>query len=196
METTSQAPLLAGDQLLTELAEGPAYKAPEARIGKLKRCSYSHLAMVELIIDHPELDQNEIAAYFGYTPQWISNILASDAFQEQLEARRNEVIDPVLKASLKERFQALARASVDVLMRKLEQPQVSDMLAVKAGELAAKALKLGEVAPPPQDSSAERLERLAHRLINLQEKRIEKDVTPQREAIPCDAGSQGYAVQG
>jgi hypothetical protein len=172
------SPLIAGDALLTELTTGPAYKAPEARIGKLKRCHYTHQAMVELIIEHPELDQNEIAAHFGYTPQWISNILASDAFQEQLEGRRNEVIDPVLKANLKERFQALARASVDVLMRKLEQPQVSDMLAVKAGELAAKALKLGESAPPPQDTSAERLERLAHRLINLQENRIEKDITP------------------
>lgn len=162
--TTAQA-LLSADQLLTELQGPPAAQTRAPTMGRLKRCSYTHDALIDLIIEHPEYTQNEIAAHFGYTPPWISNILASEAFQSKMALRREEIIDPDLKATIKERFEALVIRSLAVLQEKLALPQVSDQVAIRCAELGAKALGVGGHAPPPKpESSDDRLERLAIRL--------------------------------
>lgn len=163
--------LQAGDRLLEEL-RGPApgvTKAPT--MGNLKRCSYTHDALIDLIIEHPEYTQNQLAAHFGYTPGWISNILASDAFQIKLAARREQIVDPELKATIEERFRALAIQSLKVLQEKLSLPasQVSDNVALRAAELGAKALGIGgHAAPPQRPDPTDRLTRLAERLVGLQ----------------------------
>ena len=165
--STAQA-LVSADQLLEELQGPPAARTHAPTMGRLKRCSYTHDALIDLIIEHPEFTQNEIAAHFGYTAPWISNILASEAFQSKMALRREEIIDPDLKATIKERFEALVIRSLAVLQEKLAAPQVSDQVAIRCAELGAKALGVGGHAPPPkQESSADRLERLAARLIVL-----------------------------
>lgn len=161
--------LKAGDQLLSELVQtppAPAAKAPT--MGNLKRCSYTHDALIDLIIEHPELDQNHLAAHFGYTPGWISNILAADAFQERMALRKGEIIDPVLKATIEERFRALTIRSLEVLQQKLNAATVSDNVALRAAELGAKALGVGGHAVPKVTPATDRLEKLAERLVGLQ----------------------------
>ncbi len=180
MSSDGQA-LKAADQLLSEL-KGPPPRERAATMGTLKRVSYTHEAMIDLIITQPQLKQSEIAAHFGYTESWISSILASDAFQAKMAARREEIIDPDLKASIEERFRGLVIASLDVLRRKLAQPQVSDAVALRAAELGAKALGVGGHKPPAAPS-VDRLEILAQRLIALnpnatrQERIIDGQVT-------------------
>lgn len=161
------------DQFLGELAAGTKPPSPAPTMGALKKCSYTHDAMIELIIEGGKrpggISQKEIAAHFGYTEAWISNILASDAFQARLALRREEVIDPVLRASIKERFEALVIQSLKVLQEKLNQSSVSDNVAIRAAELGAKALGVGGHAPQkPPESSQDRLTRLAARLVTLQ----------------------------
>lgn len=171
MDTASTAQALtSGDQLLKELAGPPATLAADraATMGRLKRCSYTHDSMIDLIIEHPEYTQEQIAAHYGYTPPWISNILASEAFQSKMALRREQIIDPELKATIKERFEALVIRSLAVLQNKLAQPVVSDTVAIRCAELGAKALGVGGHAPPkPPESSEDRLERLAKRLMIL-----------------------------
>lgn len=171
MDTASTAQALtSGDQLLKELVGPPATAASEraATMGRLKRCSYTHDSMIDLIIEHPEYTQEQIAAHYGYTPPWISNILASEAFQSKMASRREQIIDPELKATIKERFEALVIRSLTVLQNKLAQPVVSDTVAIRCAELGAKALGVGGHAPPkPPESSEDRLERLAKRLMIL-----------------------------
>ena len=161
--------LQAGDQLLGELS-GTDWKRAggAATMGRLKKCSYTHDAMIALILEHPEMDQNELAAHFGYTPGWISNVLASDAFQSRMAARREEIIDPAIKATIEERFRALVIRSLDVLQAKLAAPAVSDNVALRAAELGAKALGIGGNAPPPAAPRPDRLVILAERLVHLQ----------------------------
>lgn len=158
----------AGDKLIEELISTPAPAVKAPTMGLLKRCSYTHDAMIDLIIQHPELDQNNIAAHFGYTPGWISNILASDAFQERMAARKGEIIDPVIKATVEERFRALVIKSLDVLQTKLNASVVSDTVALRAAELGAKALGIGGHAAPKPTPATDRLEKLAERLVGLQ----------------------------
>jgi hypothetical protein len=205
MNGVSAAELSAGDQLLQELIGPPAPSARAETMGRLKRVRYTHQAMIDLIIEHPEYSQNQLAAEFGFSAGWVSNVLASEAFQAAMAARREEVIDPELKATIKERFDALVRSSLDVLMKKLQQPAVSDQVAIRCAELGAKALGVGGHAAPAAkvESSADRLERLASRLEVLNGKSkgeiidIQAEVCdPQGSELPLRGGERSLSGPG
>ncbi len=132
---------------------------------QIARVRYTHEDCVDLILANPGISQNEIAARYGYSAAWISVVINSDAFQARLAARRAELIDPGLMASLNERFRALTVRSVEVLQEKLCLPssQVPDQLALQAAALGAKALGLG--LPQPQQAAPQsNLQELAERL--------------------------------
>lgn len=157
----------AGEELLSELIGRKEAAGGTA----IKKVSYTHDAMIELLILEGSkpggISQKDIAAHFGYTEGWVSQVFSSDAFQSRLAVRKEEIIDPALKASLTEKFAALARRSLEVLMNKLNQTSCSDNVALRAAELGAKALGLGGHAPVPPTPQTDRLERLAARLLSL-----------------------------
>jgi hypothetical protein len=127
--------------------------------------------MIDLVIENPAISQNELAKYFGYSPAWVSVVFTSDAFKARLAARKAEIVDPVLQASLRERLEALTTRSMEVLMDKLSKPtdQVPDGLALKALEIGSKGLGLGGNAPAQTTIvTADRVAGLAHRLMALQ----------------------------
>lgn len=176
MDGGSAAALVVGDALLAELEGKPAKTSQAATMGRLQKCSYTHDALIDLIIQNPTWTQNQFAAEFGYTAGWLSNILASDAFQVKMAVRREEIVDPQIKASMKERFAALAIQSLKVLQDKLNSTDVSATVALRAAELGAKALGLGgHAVPAPAVPQMDRLERLADRLVALN--------SPQRERV-------------
>lgn len=162
------------DDLAKECLEGrgeviplhPAqHYSPAPTMGKLQRVKYSHDAMIDLILTRPGITQTEIAATYGYTPAWVSNIIASDAFQAKLADRREQFIDPVIKASIEERLKGLVVRSIAVLNEKLDQPQVSDKVALRALELGAKGLGIGGHAP--QKPTTVNLYNLKERLLAI-----------------------------
>jgi len=163
--------------LLSEISErdeaaglpprGPAIRGPA-------QMRYSHEAMVDLIVQNPWIQQNQIATIFGRTPAWISVVMHTDAFQTLLEERRQELIDPEIRATIAERFQALVHRSMQVLQEKLSKPaeQIPDNLVLRAIEMGAKGLAVGGFAPAapvaPSAPVPNRLEALADRLLALQ----------------------------
>lgn len=154
------------DAALEELSE--EISAAE-RPGLLK-LNYSHDAMIDLIVGNPWITQRSIAARFGYTEGWVCNIISSDAFQTKLAARREEIIDPVLKESLRERAKGLVLQSINILQQHLEKPSCPPAVALRAFELGAKAVGMGGNAPPPAPAPApagDRLVILAGRLKDL-----------------------------
>jgi hypothetical protein len=137
---------------------------------------YSHEGMADMLATNPWMSQNELAIAFGRTPAWVSVIVTSDAFQALLARRKAELVDPELRLTLQERFQAMTTKSLQVLQEKLAKPadQVSDQLALRAAELGAKALGLGgNAAPPPAPNPAEYLPALAERLMRLRSGPVE-----------------------
>ncbi len=52
-----------------------------------------------------------------------SNVMASDAWQSAMAARRSEICDPVLVATVEERFKGITLLSLERLKQKLEAPQ-------------------------------------------------------------------------
>lgn len=111
----------------------------------IQKVNYSHDAMIDLIIANPGINQDELAASFGYTPGWVSQVIASDAFQSRLAARKNELVDPFVRKSLEDRFKRLVERSLEVLLAKLDKPtnSISDDLAISAAKVAAGALGYG-----------------------------------------------------
>jgi len=142
----------------------------------IQKISYTHEAMIDLLVGNPGISQGELASYFGYTPAWISTIMASDAFKEKLAARREDLIDPIIRVTMEDRFQAVVTRSLEVLQEKLEQPHtaVPDQLALQAAALGARALGKGgfggggaAVQVNVQVNAEERLARVAGRLSSL-----------------------------
>lgn len=137
-------------------------------MGRLDKVGYSHADMIDFIIANPRVTQNDLAARYGYSVGWVSNVMASDAWQSALAARRAEICDPVLVASVEERFKGITLLSLERLKQKLEAPQVSDNVVLRAVELGAKALGVGGNAAPAQAPQGDHLAALANRLIDLQ----------------------------
>ena len=136
-------------------------------MGVVAKIGYSHKDMIDYIIANPGITQNHLASRYGYTVGWVSNVMASDAWQSAMAARRTEICDPVLVATVEERFRGITLLSLERLKQKLEAPAVSDNVVLKALELGAKAMGVGgnaPAAPPGQDHLAQ----LANRLIELQ----------------------------
>lgn len=156
----------------------PVASAPT--MGGLKKISYTHDALIDLMIAHPEYTQNQLAATFGYSASWISNIFASDAFKARAAERRKEIVDPALMAEVESRFEGLVRRSLAILEEKLNAPAaaVSDQLALRTLEIAAKAKGYGaRETPVVVNNVTNHLEVLGSNLTNLlRRKRAEAEI--------------------
>lgn len=131
---------------------------------------YTHDGLIDMVVAEPWVSQNELAARFGYTPSWISTVMTSDAFKMRLEQRKDELVDPLLRASIEERFRAVTTRSLEVLMDKLSAPSatIPDNLVLQAAALGAKSLGMGVARPEAAAPVEGHLEKLADRLMALQ----------------------------
>lgn len=123
------------------------------RMPSLAKVRYTHDAIIDMIVANPSVSQGELARHFGFTEAWMSIIVNSDAFKFRLEERKAELIDPIIKASIEERLNALAKVALDKLMDRVEgkngvRMKDSDLIqAAKLGVGNKNALS----APAPQE---------------------------------------------
>lgn len=110
---------------------------------QIKKTSYTHEALADVMLAQPQLGNKELAAMFGKTPTWVSYVKSSGAFRKYISERKSEVVDPVLAQSIDERLNGLASQSVDILMEKLNGFAVSDDLALECLKISSKALGYG-----------------------------------------------------
>lgn len=117
----------------------------------IAKVRYSHDAMIDLIVAEPWVSQNQLAEVFDRTPGWISQVINSDAFQARLAERKEQLIDPVLIASIKDRLNGVAARSLELIQEKLNQPAagllVKEDFLLRAADLATKALGYGARVP-------------------------------------------------
>lgn len=105
----------------------------------LKKIGYSHDAMIDLIMQEPTVSSSELAQLFGYSPAWVSRILASDSFQARLAQRKGALLDPIIARSLNDRLRTVAIRSMDIIEEKLAA-EPSAQYAMDALELATAGL--------------------------------------------------------
>lgn len=115
----------------------------------LKKVRYTHDAMIDQIIANPGVSEIELGELFGYSKQWVSRLMCSDAFQSRLALRKEEIVDPKLTATVEERLRGVALASLQIIQENLEaHPNFGN--AMKAAELTLKAGAYGARSQGPQ----------------------------------------------
>jgi hypothetical protein len=142
------------NQLIAEAkAEPTALRAvgdtPRAGIARVR---YTHDALIDMIVTNPWISQNALASYFGYSAAWISTIINSDAFQAKLHERKAALIDPALKEQIDQTFDILIRRSQEILLARLQNPEVTDNTALRTLELASRSRGYGARQEPQAPS--------------------------------------------
>lgn len=143
------------DDLLDDLAAAvtPVIEAQAARElvkpQAIQKIGYSHDGMINLIISNRGISQNQIAAHFGYSASWVSQVMSSDAFQARLAERAAEIEDPTIRATVEEGLKGLVSRSMEIIKEKLkgEASAIPDNLAIRTLELSTRALGMGAKAP-------------------------------------------------
>lgn len=124
---------------------------------------FSPELMIDLIIRNPSWSHKELGGVFGKSASWVAQVLAMQSFQDLLEPRRHEVLNPEYAMTLDERFRALTIRAVTVMQEKLESGKaLPDLTILKTAELGIKALGMGQkqkedekpVEPPKNTSEA------------------------------------------
>lgn len=120
-----------------------AQPASQPRPPGIVKVSYSHDAMIDLIILEPTVSMVELGVLFGYSAGWVSRVVASDAFQARLEQRKAQLVDPHVAQSLNERLTGVVIQAVDLVSQKLGAEQ-SASFAMDALGIASTALGMGK----------------------------------------------------
>jgi hypothetical protein len=113
--------------------------APQTTAQGIAKVSYTHEAMIDLIISEPTVAVHELAALFGYSVGWISRVISSDAFQARLHERKGQLTDPLIAATLEERLRGVAIHSITLIEEKLSSEE-SASFALDALGLASTAM--------------------------------------------------------
>lgn len=134
------------------------WKDPET--GELKngiaKVGYRHEECVQILVQRPFITQRELAGIFGVSESWLSSVMSSDAFKARLAEAKLEVHGPII-ASVKEKLEHLAHASLDRLLSKIEGPAAmpKDETLIAAATLSTKALGYGARAPGDSERGAQ-----------------------------------------
>ena len=115
---------------------------------QLQKVSYTHEAMIDLILQEPTVTQVELAEVFGYSIGWVQTVLSSDSFRARLAERKAALVDPAIANSLNERLQTVAIKSLDLVSEKLSVEQ-SAAYAMDALGLVSRSLNLKPKAAQP-----------------------------------------------
>lgn len=103
--------------------------------------SYTHEAMIDLILAEPTVKPSELALLFGYSAGWISRVISSDSFQARIAERKAALIDPSITRRIDQRFKALAVQSTQVLQERLDSEEGA-ALALDALAVATTAMRV------------------------------------------------------
>jgi hypothetical protein len=157
-----------------EAAPQKSVAVASAHPASLQVFSYAPDLMVDLIVQNPSWDMKQLGQVFGQTAGWVSKVLSTKAFQDALEPRRSEVLNPEFAMTLDERFQALTIRSLSVMQEKLEAGKaLPDLTILKAAELGVKALGMGQKLKEekPQEPQRNSSELVADRIMAAMQKR-------------------------
>lgn len=154
------------DAMFAELESTP--DRPRTQLTKIR---YSHEAMIDLILTNPAISNNELAARFGYSASWVSTIQQTDAFQTALAAKRERLVDPILRSSLEEQMKGMTARSMEVIqhhMNKLPE-NIPIQVALKVFDLSSRAAGYGVKAPAAvvNLSVSQHIESHGDQLVNL-----------------------------
>jgi hypothetical protein len=185
------------------ITEGVKERPPIPLSERITGKTLSYDALVDImLLSPPGETQTQIARRLGYSPSWLSRIIASDAFQAKMADRIEKDVEPERRemirlrfASIEEEAKGLLQASLQKLSAKLEQPEVSEELLVKTATMTSKLLGYGarNDLPAPKVEMHVHLTQLADNVRKLSRAPINSEaieVPPVlgRQPVPSSSG--------
>lgn len=85
----------------------------------IQKVSHKHEAILNFLIANPTLKMGEVAAHFNVTFPWLSTIVHSHAFQDQLARRQDEVFESAILHTVGEKLDAAAQVTMDAYLDKV-----------------------------------------------------------------------------
>lgn len=113
----------------------------EAKGKGITRLTYTHDAMIDLILQEPTVTYSELAEIFGFSQRWISHVVSSDAFKARLAERKAALVDPQISRSLNERLRGVTVKAIDLISEKLSSEDAGAAYALDALGIATGAMK-------------------------------------------------------
>jgi hypothetical protein len=105
-----------------------------ARSG-INKVGIKHEALLQYMLAYPSARVQDVAAEFQLSLAWTSCIIHSDAFQEQLKARQDELFASIVVTPLKDKVEATAHMAVEKLAEKIPTTEDPAILAGAADKL-------------------------------------------------------------
>lgn len=104
--------------------------------------TYTHKAMMDLILANPTMPMDQLAEHFGVTKAWAKKVTMSDAFQGLLDKRREEIINPIIAESVTEKIRGLTTNTLDVLNSRVESGVVKTTELIEIARIGMTSMGL------------------------------------------------------
>lgn len=91
-------------------------------MAEIQKVSFTHEALILWLLEFPHKSLRDCAGYFGYSQSWLSQIIHSDAFQQQLVKRQNEMM-AMTGSDIRHKLSGAADIAIEGLSRKLESSE-------------------------------------------------------------------------
>lgn len=103
----------------------------------IQKVSYTHEAIIMWLLENPDKPLRNCADHFGYTQPWLSTVIHSDAFQEQLGKRQQEMMC-ITGRDIRGKLQVATDIALEGLTRKLTETENGDFLLDATDKLLAR----------------------------------------------------------
>jgi len=135
-------------------------------MAEVQKLSTRHIDILNYLIANPMVKLGDVAAHYGMTQPWLSQVIHSDAFQRMLKERQDDVFHHTV-LPLKEKLTALAHQALD----KLSDRVAAETDTKEVREVATSALDRIGFSPKsgPQAPAGNTLV-----LINVERERLAK----------------------
>lgn len=101
---------------------------------QIKKVSFTHEALILWLLENPHRALRDCAQYFNYSQAWLSTIIHSDAFQEQLRLRQREFA-ALTGIDIRNKMMAATDVALEGLTRHLEKTEDPEFLLDAADKL-------------------------------------------------------------
>lgn len=90
-----------------------------AQSAQIQKMSHKHEDILNFLLNNPLEKMGNVAAHFGVTFSWLSTIVHSHAFQNQLRKRQDMVFDSAVLAPIEDKLGAAAQVTLDAYLEKV-----------------------------------------------------------------------------
>ena len=170
----------------------------------IQKMSHKHEAILNYIIANPTIKLGDVAGHFEVTFAWLSTIIHSHAFQDQLQRRHDELFDSHILQDLGDKLNGAAHASIDAYLEKV--PNLTADQLISANDKILGRLGYGARAPAGGNTFIN-----GNVTQNVQHNHVSKDVlegarnrigshkvgeTSSQAALPDKSADKGIEAQG